>query len=256
MAHGTGASIRSADVEPKPRTAPWLATAAVMIAALMPPAAEAATPLPLGRVASAPAELAVSFEEAAVVASELSPGGEAVFFSVAREPQGYFTRIVRRSGVEGVDALGEARFEVSGGEVPLKSVWVVADVSTGAVSVAAPEGFTLRDVPFPGRAFEVGPPGRVNRLRHTAEAIDFLLVRPGVGAWSLVAWDLSPRDRDGRDDDRVLTALEDLEPVDVLTEPPPERFLAGDVLVAIDPRQLTFYATRLLATPQAKGGRR
>jgi len=117
---------------------------------LLLPLAAGASPVPLGRAASAPAELVVTFKEVAVLASELSPGGDAVFFSVAREPQGAFNRIVRRSGVEVVDGLGEALFEPAEGFVPPKSVWVVADVATGGFAVAAPEGFLLRQVPFPG----------------------------------------------------------------------------------------------------------
>jgi len=218
--------------------------------------ARAAGAVPLGRGASAPAELAVSFEQAAVLASELTAGGDALFFSVAREPQGYFNRIVRRAGVEVVDALGDARFDLPEGAVPLKSVWVVADVETGDCTVAAPSGFPLRQVPFPGKAFEVGPPGLVNRLRHTQEDVDLVLVRPGVGAWRLQTHDGAPTGRDEEAGSGVLTALEDLEPVDATGLPPPDRYAAGDVLVVIDARDLTFYATRLIGPPRPARGER
>jgi len=235
------------------KTGQWLVPLVALFAVLAPAQARGAT-VPLGKAASDPADLEITFEEAAVVASHLSPGGDAVFFSVAREPQGYYNRIVRRSGVEVVDALGQARFEVAEGEVPLKSVWVVADVASGGVSVAAPEGFVLQEVPFPSRAFEVGAPGVVNRLRHAAEEVDLFMIRPGEGAWSLRAWDRSPRDRDDEDDDQVVTSLEDLEPVTEPGLPPPGRYGAGDVIVVINPRDLTYYATRLLAPPQPGGG--
>lgn len=237
-----------------PKARFWLVSISMLCIGLSTSEAWAGATVPLGKAASDPAELEGTFEEAAVVASKLSPGGDAVFFSVAREPQGYYHRIVRRSGVEVVDALGEARFEVAEGEVPLKSVWVVADVATGAFSVAAPEGFFLRELPFPGRAFEVGAPGVVTRLRHAAEEVDLVMVRPGEGGWSLCAWDLSPKDRDEEDDDRVVTSLADLEAVDAVGLSPPARFAAGDVLVVINPRDLTYYATRLLGPPQPNGG--
>ena len=214
-----------------------------------PSASRTADPLFRSGEASAPPELAVTFEEAAVVAAELSPGGDAVFWSVGREPLGALQRVVRHQGVVVVDALGEARFEPESGEVLLKSVWAVADVATGAFAIAAPPGFVLREIPFPGKGFAAGAPGRVNRLRHELSALDLLMVRPGVGAWRLRAHDTGARDRDGEDDDRVLTDLDDLEPLDPGGPGPPERYLRDDVLLVLDPRELTFYSTRLRGAP-------
>jgi hypothetical protein len=191
----------------------------------------------------------VTFEEAAVVAAGLTPGGEAVFWSVGREPLGSVQRVVRHQGVEVVDAQGEARFEPETGAVLLKSVWAVADLSTGAVAIGAPLGFVLREIPFPGNGFAVGAPGRVNRLRHPKSALDLLMIRPGVGAWRLRAHDTSAKDRDGEDDDRVLTDLDDLEPFDPGGPEPPERYLRDDVLVVLDPHDLAFYSTRLRGAP-------
>ena len=217
-----------------------------------------AAPAPTGpqfsvRQASAPPELEITFEEAALLAAGLTSGGDAVFWSVAREPLGYHQRVVASQGLTVVDALGEARFEPEEGAVLPKSVWAVADVATGGFAVGAPEGFRLREVPFPGQGFEVGAPGLVNRLRHELESLFALVVRPGVGAWEIQAWDTSARDRDGEDDGRVLMALEDLEPLEAAGPGPPERFARGDVIVVIDPVSLRFYATRLLGPP-APGG--
>lgn len=242
---------RPASLGDATRTAGILVLVAASLLSAAP--AHAAAPVPLGRAASAPAELAVTFEQAAVVASDLSPGGDAVFFSVAREPQGYYNRIVRRSGFELVDALGEARFAVERAAVPLKSVWVVADVATGAFSVAAPESFALREVPFPSRGFEVGAPGLVNRLRHTMPYVDLVLIRPGVGAWRLQSFDGAATDRSDEGDGEVVTSLEDLAGIDELATPAPTRFAQDDVLVVIDPRTLRYYGTRLLGPPQARG---
>lgn len=214
--------------------------------------ASAQDPAALGREASAAPEIVLTFEEAAVVAAGLTPGGEAAFFSVSREPQGYYQRVVRRSGLETVDSFGEARFEPQEGAVPPKSVWAVADVASGAFEVGAPEGFLLQEIPFPGNAFEVGAPGLVNRLRHTFTDVDLLLVRPGVGAWRLRASDTGPRDRDGVDDDRSVTAPEDATPIAADPEtapPPPDRYAEDDVLVVINPRDLRFYAARLIGPP-------
>jgi hypothetical protein len=201
------------------------------------------------RQASAPPELEITFEEAAVVTAGLTPGGDAVFWSVAREPLGYHQRVVESQGLEVVDAVGEARFEPEEGTVLLKSVWAVVDTASGGFAVGAPERFHLREVPFPGRGFEVGAPGLVNRLRHELESLFVLVVRPGVGAWRLEAWDTSEEDRDREDNGRVLTSLEDFEPLEASGAGPPERFARDDVIVVIDPVDLRFYATRLLGPP-------
>jgi hypothetical protein len=214
-----------------------------------PHSAGIATPLFRAAEASAPPELLVSFEEAAVLAVELTPGGDAVFWSVGREPLGAVQRVVRHHGLAVVDALGEARFEPETGSVLLKSVWAVSDVATGAFAISAPPGFVLREIPFPGNGFAVGAPGRVNRLRHPKSSLDLLMIRPGVGAWRLRAHDTGAKDRDGKDDDRVMTDLDDLEPFDPAGPEPAERFARGDVVVVVDPHDLTYYATRLLGPP-------
>jgi hypothetical protein len=247
-------------VKPPRRLSPLLAAAALAALAggLASPREAAAadslphpsgTPLLRAAEASAPPELLVTFESAAVLAAELTPGGDAVFWSVGREPLGYVQRVVRHQGVEVIDALGEARFEPDTGAVLLKSLWAVADLSTGALAIGAPPGFVLREIPFPGNGFAVGAPGRVNRLRHPQSFVDLLVIRPGVGAWRLQAQDTGTADRDGEDDDQVMTDLEDLEPLAAGGPEPPERFARGDLVVVIDPLNLTYYATRLLGPP-------
>ena len=200
--------------------------------------------------ASAAPELAVSFEEAAVAVSDVTPGGDVAFFSVARVPRGTFNEIVRRAQIVLADSLGEARFDLEDGQpVPLKSVWTVVDLSSGAYGVAAPEGFHLTEIGFPGQGFEVGAPGLVNRLRQRFNWADSLLARPGVGAWRYRGADGSPDDEDGRADGALVTGLESYEPLGSSPEPP-DRFAADDVLVVIDPLDLRFYATRLLGPPR------
>ncbi len=200
--------------------------------------------------ASAAPELAVSFEEAAVAVSDVTPGGDVAFFSVARVPLGYVQKVVRFHRIEVADALGEARFDLDDPPVPLKSVWAVIDLSTGAYAVAAPDGFHLHEIPFPGKAFEVGAPGVVNRLRNATEELDMLVARPTVGVWTLRAWDRSPNDHDGKDNGNVLTSLGDLQPLDPAWPDPPETFAKNDVVVVILPETLRYYATRLLGPPE------
>ncbi len=202
------------------------------------------------RAASAPPELAVTFEEAAVVVSDATPGGDVVVFGMARVPWGAYTQVVRRADVLAADALGEALYEMPDGKaVPFKSLWAAVDLQTGHYAVAAPGDFPLQEIEFPGQGFEVGAPGLVNRLRHRFTWVDELLVRPGVGAWVLHGADGAPEDEDGEANGALVTGLESLEPLEPAGPDPPAGFAAGDVLVIVNPRDLRVYATRLLGPP-------
>lgn len=196
--------------------------------------------------------VSLSFEPSAVVAHGATPAGDVVFFSIAREPQGYFQRVARRQEILVADSVGDARFELEEA-TPLKSVWVAADLETGEFAIGAPPGFPLQEIEFPGRGFEVGAPGQVQRLRQRFSWVDMLVVRPQTGAWSLRAWDTSPNDRDGADDDLTTTSVEDLVPLGASPEPP-QHYQADDIVVVINPRDLRFYATRLLGAP-GEGGK-
>jgi hypothetical protein len=208
--------------------------------------ARAAIPIPLGPPASAPPTLA--FEADAVTATGLSPGGEAVLFALSREPQGYYTRVVPRSEVLVADAAGEARYEL-GAAVPVRSVWVLAEVASGALAVAAPEGFPLRARELSPGDLRRGPGGRRDRLVQALERLEVLVVRPGVGTWRLSLHDGGSADADGADDGALAAALAELVPVGAAPGPP-EEVAAGDRFVAIDPATLDLFT---LALPEGPG---
>lgn len=189
------------------------------------------------------AEPVIELEAEAVALRGLSPGGEAVLFALSREPQGYYTRVVERSEALVADALGEARFEL-GGAVPVRSVWVVADVASGALAAAAPEGSPLRTRELSPGDLRRGPAGRRDRLVRSLERLELLIVRPGVGGWRLSLHDGGAADADGADDGALSAALAELAPVGAAPAPP-EEVAAGDRFVAIDPRTLDLFMLAL-----------
>jgi hypothetical protein len=120
----------------------------------------------------------ISFEPEAVVAHGISPKGQAVWFSVAREISRRSTNVVpRHAVVADDDGDGTVRLELEQ-EVPLRSIWFVVDLATGETAVAVPEGFPLLEMELPGRAI----PAALNRLDLERRMVYLLLVRPGVGA--------------------------------------------------------------------------
>jgi hypothetical protein len=188
-------------------------------------------------------EPSLELEPAAVTAAGLTPGGEVVLFALSREPQGYYTRVVPRAEVLVADAAGEARYELEAA-VPARSVWVVADVASGALAVAAPDDFPLRVVALSPGDLRRGPAGRRDRLVRTLERVELLVVRPGVGTWRLSLHDGGAADADGANDGALSAALDELVPVGAAPGPP-EEVAAGDRFVAIDPATLDLFTLAL-----------
>lgn len=193
-----------------------------------------------GMEAQSAPPLRLRFEPQAVVAEGISPGNAAVFFSIAREVSGYATTTVHRQDVlADSDADGIVRFELDR-EVPFKSVWFAVDLATGQLAVAAPEGFPLREVPFPARAI----PALLNRVDLQRPLVEIVLVRPAVGAWAVRAGDGGDNDDDGEADGTLRAALSALTPLGD-SPPPPERLSRNDLLLVLDPQRLDYLIARL-----------
>lgn len=207
-------------------------------------AAEAAVPVPLGKAASAAPELA--FETHALVASGLAPGAEVVFHGVGREHQAYFWRLVQTREPVMADATGTARLELPEEDrVPPRSLWTVVDPATGELAIGSPPGFTPEEIPFPARGLGESEAGAWRTLRTDFQAMEILYVRPGSGAWYLVAVEGSASDDDLQEDSTLTVRLEDAE---VLwgSEPAPRGLAPGDLVVAVSLDTLQYFAARLV----------
>ena len=183
----------------------------------------------------------VSFETEGVVARGITPRGQAVWFSVAREVSRRSTNVVpRRVLATDDDGDGTVRLEL-GQEVPLRSIWFVVDLATGETGVATPEGFPLLEMDVPSRAI----PAALNRLDLDRRLVYLLLVRPGVGAWHLRIGDGGASDDDGEPDGTLRAALDSLAPVQESGPPPPEHFSPKDLLLIIDPERMESASVRI-----------
>ena len=124
-------------------------------------------------------------------------------------------------------------------------MWAAVDLATGGFTLAAPEGFELRQVSFPGNALGAARRALSDRRRF----LEILVVRPGAGAdagaWGGRFGDGSPSDDDGVEDRGVRARLSSLEPIAPDGVPAPDHLAAGDVVIVVDPETLQFYATRL-----------
>ena len=197
------------------------------------------------------AQPVISFEEAAIVARGLPPGGQAVLFGIAREPAGFFTKVVRRQEMLRVDASGQVRLSLDR-TVPFNSVWFVTDFSTGIFVVGRPQASAARELPFPPDAVRIAVPGRAGRLTSKIGFVEILYVRPGRGVWGMTVGHRGENDDPDTRDHDVSAALDRLVPIGASPAAPSD-FANGDVIFLIDPRQLQFFATRLVALPAGGG---
>lgn len=183
--------------------------------------------------ASADAQLALRFEEQAVSATGISPGGSSVWLAVSLEqPEVYVRLVTRRQVLTDPDRDGEAIFEVLP-VVPPRSAWIVVDVESGQVALGAPEGGRLRQRPMPEGAIHRLKGEGLDAVTVDGRRLEVLLVRPGVGAWGGRLGDGGPLDRDGLGDGKVALALVDL-PNLAGGERAPTTLEKGDVFAVVN----------------------
>lgn len=193
---------------------------------------------------SARAQPRITFEDYRVVAEGITPGGQAVWLSVAHERGEWLTSLVRRDDVVlDEDADGAVSFAVEPG-VPQLSVWAVVDLASGDYALAAPEGTPLREIDFPGNSVTRGPRGALDVLENRGEYLEVLLVRPGSGAWGLGVGDGGASDSDNSADGTIRAALDTMRPLAASGTAPAE-FRAGDVVIVVAPHTMEIWAATL-----------
>lgn len=196
-------------------------------------------------VPPAGAELAVTFEPNEVRITGVTPGKGIAVLNVSRYPRPWSEAIVPRAAILR-DEDGDGVVEVSPPDgLAWKSIWAVVDGFTGEFIVATPEDFPARGVVFDAaEQIRPGPGGLLTRVVANRQDLHLMLVRPRVSAWHAVVSDGGPADDDEDFDGRVridVTTARNL-----LGDPDrPGRIQPGDVLVAIDPRHMVFFAVGL-----------
>ena len=154
----------------------------------------------------------ISFEEKAVVATGLTPGGTAAWFGVQRRVDADFSgEIVRLWDAGMVGADGSARIDLPTPVSP-RSLWTAVDVTSGEFDVAAPSGYRIARPEKPGR-LRAGQGAEPDDIEDERPYLAGLVVRPGDGAWAFSGGDGGPRDEDGQNDGRVRFAMDKLDPL-------------------------------------------
>ncbi|HEY0780879.1 MAG TPA: hypothetical protein VGE98_00375 [Thermoanaerobaculia bacterium] len=191
-----------------------------------------AVPLPLL------AQPDVTLEPQAAVASGLTPGGQVVWFGIAREISEDSATIVRRDRIDVADAKGGARFDL-GRDVALKSIWVAIDLATGKSAVATPAAFPLADSALPVSDLHLGATAaEADAIEDARTAVEVLMVRPGSGAWGLSVGRGGPDDEGGGGGGPLRFSLGRLHALAKGGPVAPAKLDPKDLVILIDPNRM------------------
>lgn len=181
-----------------------------------------------------PAVLHVSVSARELVLRGVTPGARVVLFGLSGETvRGILTKEEHVDVLADTDRDGVITFAPRHG-IPFRSIWVAADLASGASAVATPEGYQARHHALPSRAIKKDVEGFIAALELERRDVTVLLVRPGVGAWRLHGREGEWGDGDHVPDGRLTLILGDAEPVGDGKEQAPKKLKAGDFVAALD----------------------
>lgn len=183
------------------------------------------------------APLTLTFDAAGITASGATAAGEVAWFGVARVPRSHLQEVSTVLRLETADAAGTAALSLDA-PAPARSLWLAVDLATGAVDAGTPASLRLVSSPLTTHNLSRSASGAANGLLLPQRQAEILWVRPASGAWAGRVTDGAGDDLDGTVNRGVALALRTLEPLG--TVPAPDTLQAGDVLVVIDPNQLTY----------------
>lgn len=174
----------------------------------------------------------MSFEQAAVNVTGMKPQGKVFLFGVV------WTDLPRSASrhttfLSDGDGDGQARLDLGKEMTPL-FVWFAVDLEDGGVTIAS-RGIDVREMVFPWNAV---PFGR-DALVFPFERVYVAIVRPKAGAWIARVHDGKELDADGNNDGALRADLASLSGFGG-SPPPPRTLEPGDVILVVDPEQLTF----------------
>lgn len=185
-----------------------------------------------------PTKPEITFAHQYVAASHLVPFGRSVWMTVIPKPVGFEQHVTAFSEV--ADHRGVISFGDLG--VPRPSVWLIADLASGAYSFLGSQGY------FPPRfelpAAVVRPGTTTTELLAALPSPDKLLwVKPGSRFWEGGAWMTADEIWTGRNS--TLTVEHGLVPVATRFGPPPARLAAGDQLFVVRPADMAIAAAEV-----------
>lgn len=182
---------------------------------------------------AAPQQLTLSFRSDAVVVTGASPAATVYVYGLSREVAGGFVNLVPRAAtLRDDDKNGIMELPIATG-VPLRSIWVAVDMESGAYASAAPEGYPVTKVALSADHLKKNFGTEVTQLAFPGMLVEFLVVRPGTGAWRAAAGLRGPSDEE-REGESIAVSVVKLDPEAGTSERAPEKLKKGDVVFVIN----------------------
>jgi len=189
------------------------------------------------------AQPAVSFDQTAFVVSGITPGAQALSYSVTHDPQPYTMRVVERIRVLGPAAPGIALRDQLGSAPRRNSIWAAIDLGNAETTFAAPGGRQVRHANLPAQTLHVRPDG-TPQITCTGDSLTLLYIRPHAGVWIMNANDGADSDDDGRPDAVVTASLVNFKALGG-SPSPPATYRGGDRIIAINHITLEVFEFRV-----------
>jgi hypothetical protein len=213
-------------------------------------AASAIAALACSTMMSHPAEgaerrpLSVELAASSIVVKDVTPGEAVILFGAShRAGESIELKRSRQLLVDG-DRDGSVEFALDAG-VPVDSIWIAVDISSGRSALAAPSQSAFRKLEFPAGVLHKGPSGSYERYASGRRMVDLLIVRPRVGAWVAHAIDGHQTDADQRQDGTTSVVFAHGRGLGAAAAPPPRHLTPRDVVVVIDVRHMEYYLTEV-----------
>jgi hypothetical protein len=153
--------------------------------------------------------LTISFSGKTVTIANVTPAGRVLLFAVDRMPATYFFSY-QHYALLLQEKANDRTVSIDLPAVPgASSVWIAADIPSGRTAVVVPAGSPYHPISIPvmkgsSAAEQIATPGLL---------MDFVVVRPGLGAWFRAGGDGASGDAGPKRDRTVTFDVSALEPL-------------------------------------------
>jgi len=220
-----------------------IAVAAIVVVTGWSSPASAAAPRPV---------VSVDVQKNQVVASELTPGTQALVYGYGAVTTGYDRSFVEWHEII-TDDDHDGRITYTPAQaIPWRSMWVVVDLRNAHFGVGAPAGYQIATPPKP-RAFKKSASGLLDEITTVAPWISGVYVHPGGGVWLVSASDGMGEDADGKRDGLTSVTLPAFTALTPAGDRPKE-FTPGGVLIVVDPFHMRLDSVQLDGSVLNNGG--
>ncbi len=177
--------------------------------------------------ASAPAPIA-TVTNTGLQVSGVTPGARVYGFNLGNERKTYYVDLTTRDTLlQDTDNDGALSWILQ--PIPARSLWFVVDLNTGGYATAVSSDFRAKRLPLRSANVARTP----DRLTSRGGIVEFILVRPGIGAWQALVPGGSTADL-RLHNNAVTVSLTSLAPGAGTTVPPPPTLQQGDVIILIN----------------------